>query len=395
MRLNRALAASADKNVVATNMHVSLGKNGCNYSVNFAKMEQTNVTSGYKRKLRKEPYMVSRPPPAAAAAATAAAAVPDIPGDDGFVPEEDAMAAVAAPRSSLVQLRAVRADLPAVEKAFRDEIAALSTVDQVINVPAAFAGRPHHSVLLACQANGLCVDLTYDAALDTVALSGLASHVCDARLLVQDAMLALMRSPGNLFRPPTWDAANPNVLVPVAPASPEWAAVEKQLRATLPAARLATIERVQNLAQYRKFHDRTAQLQQLLGDEPASLHLFHGTDRNPPSLIYADHDGFCVQFASNGQWGRGTYFAVNAAYSDAYAHVLPDGSRQLFLVKVTVGEAQTNKPMDPNITMPDVKSNSKTRYNSITGTTGGSRVYVVYDNGQAYPEYLLTYTKLV
>jgi hypothetical protein len=31
------------------------------------------------------------------------------------------------------------------------------------------------------------------------------------------------------------------------------------------------------------------------------------------------------------------------------------------------------------------------RYDSVCGVTGGSRVFIVYENGRAYPEYLVTY----
>lgn len=45
--------------------------------------------------------------------------------------------------------------------------------------------------------------------------------------------------------------------------------------------------------------------------------------------IYEDRqDGFMMQFASAGQWGRGLYFAEEAGYSDIYAskakHMQPD-----------------------------------------------------------------------
>ena len=33
------------------------------------------------------------------------------------------------------------------------------------------------------------------------------------------------------------------------------------------------------------------------------------------------------------------------------------------------------------------------RYDTVTGTTNGSKVYIVYENGRAYPEYLVTYRK--
>ena len=34
----------------------------------------------------------------------------------------------------------------------------------------------------------------------------------------------------------------------------------------------------------------------------------------------------------------------------------------------------------------------KRRYDSVSGDTGGSKVYITYDNDKAYPAYLITYT---
>ena len=34
-----------------------------------------------------------------------------------------------------------------------------------------------------------------------------------------------------------------------------------------------------------------------------------------------------------------------------------------------------------------------TRFDTVTGGTGGSKVYIVYENGRAYPEYMVTYTR--
>ena len=32
------------------------------------------------------------------------------------------------------------------------------------------------------------------------------------------------------------------------------------------------------------------------------------------------------------------------------------------------------------------------RYDTVTGTAKSSKIYVVYENGRAYPEYLVTYS---
>jgi hypothetical protein len=41
---------------------------------------------------------------------------------------------------------------------------------------------------------------------------------------------------------------------------------------------------------------------------------------------------------------------------------------------------------DPNIIKP------ADGYDSVSGETGNSIVYMVYENGRAYPEYLVTYS---
>ena len=33
------------------------------------------------------------------------------------------------------------------------------------------------------------------------------------------------------------------------------------------------------------------------------------------------------------------------------------------------------------------------RYDTVTGVTNGSKVYIVYENGRALPEYLVTYKR--
>ena len=42
---------------------------------------------------------------------------------------------------------------------------------------------------------------------------------------------------------------------------------------------------------------------------------WHGTSAMDPMVIYNDQqDGFMMQYASEGYWGKGIYFANNASY---------------------------------------------------------------------------------
>ena len=74
-----------------------------------------------------------------------------------------------------------------------------------------------------------------------------------------------------------------------------------------------------------------------------------------------------------------------------HAHVLPDGSRTFMMVKLLSGE-EVDLPSNSGLKIPpDKPAPAKGRFDTVTGTTKGSKVYIVYENGRAYPEYLVTY----
>jgi hypothetical protein len=100
-----------------------------------------------------------------------------------------------------------------------------------------------------------------------------------------------------------------------------------------------------------------------------------------------------MQYSAEGMWGKGLYFADNASYSDDYANSIHSGAgqRSFFLVKLLAGE-EVHLPSDGSLRVcPDKPGGG--RYDTVTGTTAGSKVYIVYENGRAYPEYLVTYRR--
>ena len=91
-------------------------------------------------------------------------------------------------------------------------------------------------------------------------------------------------------------------------------------------------------------------------------------------------------------WGRGLYFAEKASYSNSYAFATAQGRKCILLAKLFVGE-EIHMQSDRSLRLPPYKPDgSGRRYNTVTGSTGGSKVYIVYENGRAYPEYMVTYT---
>ena len=132
--------------------------------------------------------------------------------------------------------------------------------------------------------------------------------------------------------------------------------------------------------------------------------LFHGTSRTPPSKIWQSEDGFDLRYSRRGMWGIGSYFAEKASYSDQYAYTYNTNYVQfceMLVANVLTGNSK-QMPSDRNsrnLTRPPVYveatvSNPEVLYDSVTGHTNGSRIYVLYKLDMAYPSYLVRYFKL-
>jgi hypothetical protein len=114
-------------------------------------------------------------------------------------------------------------------------------------------------------------------------------------------------------------------------------------------------------------------------------------------------------------YSRGIYFAAKSVYSHSYAYqpaqrplssVVADGrsvgkhdEREMFLSKLLVGNAvELNRDVSMQkaaeyraLTVPPTNPRTNLKYNTVTGQTGGSQVWIVYENGRAYPDYLVRY----
>jgi hypothetical protein len=116
---------------------------------------------------------------------------------------------------------------------------------------------------------------------------------------------------------------------------------------------------------------------------------------------------------------RGIYFAEKSKYSDSYSYKTPEhrfslqnpfassterpgykaGEKEMFLSKLVVGnEVHMDRDKGSReaaecraLTVPPINPKTNMKYNTVTGNTGGSRVWIVYENGRAYPDYLVRY----
>jgi O-acetyl-ADP-ribose deacetylase (regulator of RNase III) len=194
-----------------------------------------------------------------------------------------------------------------------------------------------------------------------------------------------------------WNLSDKSVtLLNVPPKSEEFKRVLAKMRETMPSVHLSKLERVQNPWLWRKYAHQCDLIREKNQNNLRELELFHGTRGNKPELIYGSEAGFDMRFCEQGLWGKGNYFAANAMYSHNYSHHTSGGMQQMFLARVIVGETYYCTP-DRSLKMPPQKPArsssvfSVERYDSVTGVTNGTQVYIIYDNAMAYPLYLITY----
>ena len=186
----------------------------------------------------------------------------------------------------------------------------------------------------------------------------------------------------------------------------EFKRVEKLFHQSISRAKfkIVGLQRIQHRFLWHEYQLAKQRMHRKNKGQANERELFHGTRCTKPEMIYSSEKGFDMRFANKGLWGTGTYFAEKAIYSDGYAYLKSSLSpRQIFLAKVLLGIGQSDAPQDKNRRIPDLRlsvdgaqrsggeGDIQYRYDSLNGVTGGSRVHIIFDNGHAYPYYLIDY----
>uniref|UniRef100_A0A3Q3WW47 Poly [ADP-ribose] polymerase n=1 Tax=Mola mola TaxID=94237 RepID=A0A3Q3WW47_MOLML len=181
-------------------------------------------------------------------------------------------------------------------------------------------------------------------------------------------------------------------LVALAPGSEEYKDVENKMKATGLAAKIITIERVQNPTLWQSYQLMRKQLEKKNGHTNNEKQLFHGTAASSIDLI--NRHGFNRSYAGKhaAAFGNGTYFAVNPAYS-AQGYAQPDLARhkRMYLARVLVGDFTQGRA--GLVTPPNKNTgNPSDLYDSVTDISANPTMFIVFNDIQAYPEYLITFT---
>lgn len=159
--------------------------------------------------------------------------------------------------------------------------------------------------------------------------------------------------------------------------------------------KVVAVERIQNASLWQTYAVKKQTIVQREANAGAEAHtlekkwLFHGTDEaTVPKIL---NMGYNRAFAGKNahKFGKGVYFAKDAAYSNNYAQPNAQGRCYLFLNRVAVGEyAQGEEHM---LAPPPRPGTDHLLCDSTVNNMRKPTIFVTYHDAQAYPEYLVTY----
>lgn len=89
--------------------------------------------------------------------------------------------------------------------------------------------------------------------------------------------------------------------------------------------------------------------------------------------------------------GNGTYFAVDSSYSArGYSKADAQGNKRMYLARVLVGDYTQGHP---GWIIPPAKPSGRCAdlYDSVTDNTSIPTTFLIFNDVQAYPEFLITF----
>ncbi|XP_008938853.1 PREDICTED: poly [ADP-ribose] polymerase 14-like, partial [Merops nubicus] len=217
----------------------------------------------------------------------------------------------------------------------------------------------------------------------------------------QGKTMKLQRVPKNEDRqavelPAQWDDMQQERvrLVYLGPWHREYLDVWLRFQKTCPGFLVEKIERIQNPFLWQTYQIKKRSLCTKNKNKNNEKLLFHGTA--PSSLSTINYNGFNRGFAGKNAAaiGNGTYFAVDASYSahDTYSRPDPNGRKYIYLARVLTGQycAGSKGLVTPP---PKNKADPTDLYDSVVDDVQNPKMFVIFSDIQAYPQYLITFRK--
>ncbi|XP_056621656.1 protein mono-ADP-ribosyltransferase PARP12-like isoform X2 [Triplophysa dalaica] len=176
--------------------------------------------------------------------------------------------------------------------------------------------------------------------------------------------------------------------VPLQMSSKEYLRVSSLFSRTMPRSTIHSIEIVQNLSLWRVFQWQKEQMTgRNKGKEVAQRQLFHGTNEDLIDPICDQNFDWRVCGHNGTLYGKGSYFARDASYSDTYIKSRTN-QKKMFLAQVLVGEFTRAQS---SLVRPPAKT-SKSFYDSCVDSESNPAIFVVFEKFQVYPEFIIEYS---
>ncbi|XP_071594692.1 LOW QUALITY PROTEIN: protein mono-ADP-ribosyltransferase PARP10 [Heliangelus exortis] len=183
-------------------------------------------------------------------------------------------------------------------------------------------------------------------------------------------------------------------LLALSPRSPEFQDVVRNFYSSLGDLQSqVTILQVQKLEHpllARQYQLKKVSMERACGGACVERVLFHGTTQSSSREIclHGFNRSFCGKNAA--LYGRGVYFAVRSVLSarDLYSPRSPDGTKFIFVAKVLTGLFTKG---GPGLRAPPLREGMGVplRYHSVVDDPRHPNVFVIFNDTQAYPQYLL------
>lgn len=155
--------------------------------------------------------------------------------------------------------------------------------------------------------------------------------------------------------------------------------------------RIIQVEKLMNRLLYNQYKLKKASVLQRAEYPEIERTLYHGTSETSVKeiCVHGFNRSFCGKNAT--VYGQGVYFAVNSALSvqDQYSPPNADGHKYIFVSKVLTGDftkgchSMKTAPLKETSDIP-------LRYDSVTDDITKPSMFVIFNDTQAYPEYLIT-----
>ncbi|XP_041114046.1 protein mono-ADP-ribosyltransferase PARP11-like isoform X1 [Polyodon spathula] len=212
--------------------------------------------------------------------------------------------------------------------------------------------------------------------------------------------------------PPYWETVNteePYQLICLQEDSNEYKEVARLFKNTMHVC-ITAIKRIQNLDLWEFFCRKKAQLKRRnQGAEIEEKMLFHGTSHENIEAICTNNFDCRLNGGHGTVFGKGAYFARDAVYAAKFCKTSENHGlilkkhdvapnvfqaqphfKSLFLVRVLVGSYTLGKS---HYCRPPSKDMSYVNfYDSCVDDINNPKIFVVFDNNQIYPEYLIEFT---